>query len=251
MTAHRFYTKEIPEESVSAFLEGQEHHHLSKVARIQLGEQVWLFDDSGNEYRARVEEIGKEKTSLQILERQPGREPDVKITLAQVILKTKKMEWVIQKATELGVDVIVPLISDRTVVKLEGIQEKKRDRWKRLAIEASKQSGRSVVPEIIEPLSLKAFIRKEDGSKKLFLSERGGRSLREFLIIPFRKGLDGSGSVILLVGPEGGWTETEEQDIMNGRFEAVSLGQLTLRAETAAIVSLAMVSHFWKKEDVS
>jgi 16S rRNA (uracil1498-N3)-methyltransferase len=251
LTAHRFYIKEKAREAASIFLEGPEHLHLSKVARIGPGERVQLFDENGNHYLARVEKIEKRKTRLLILERHERREPEVKITLAQVVLKTRNMDLVIQKATELGTDSIVPVISERTIVKMEGIQDKKWKRWNRVAIEASKQCGRSAVPDIMAPVNLTTFIQKKEESKKLFLSERGGGALRQILIHPIERNLQIPRYVILLVGPEGGWTEREEQDIMKSRYEAVSLGSLTLRSETAAIVGLAMVSHFWKYQDVS
>ena len=251
MTAHRFYIKEKPRESSYCFLEGDEHYHLSKVVRIKPGEQVWLFEESGMQYKARVEAIGQEKTRLFILETKKKPALKVRIMLAQVLLKTKSMDLVIQKATELGTHAIIPVISVRTVVKMGGKQEKKLERWRRIAVEASKQCGRSTVPEIHPPISLKAFIKDGEDARKLFLSERGGKSLRDILKVPFLEKPKKPRSIILLVGPEGGWTESEEQDIMDGHYEAVSLGTLTLRAETAAIVSLAMVSHFWKREDVS
>ncbi|UCE42776.1 MAG: 16S rRNA (uracil(1498)-N(3))-methyltransferase [Candidatus Aminicenantes bacterium] len=251
MTTHRFYIKGKPQESASIFLEGEEHHHLSKVARIKSGEHVWVFDDSGNQYKACVEEIGKSRTRLIILETEQKQRPKVRITLAQVLLKTKNMDLVIQKATELGTHSLVPVISDRTIAKIEGKQDKKIERWKRIAIEASKQCGRSTVPEILLPVSLKTFIHKKENAKKLFLSERGGESLREILMYPLTEKIQIPESIILLVGPEGGWTENEEQDIMDSNYDAVSLGSLTLRSETAAIISLAMVSHFWKIENVS
>ena len=251
MTTHRFYIKEKLPGSTSIFLEGKEHHHLSHVARIKPGEQVWLFDDFGNQYRACVEGIEKKKTHLHILETKKKQGPEARITLAQVLLKPKNMDWVIQKATELDTHAIAPVISERTIIKIEGKQEKKMERWRRIAIEASKQSGRLSVPEILPPTNLKSFIKGEEEGKKLFLSERGGEALRDILMSPLIENTDTPSSVILLVGPEGGWTDIEEQDIMNSHYEAVSLGSLTLRSETAAIVSLAMVSHFWKYRNVS
>lgn len=251
MTTHRFHIKDNPEGSVTIVLEGEEHHHLSKVARIRPGEQVWLFDDNGNQYKACVDVIEKNKTRLRILETEKKREPIVRIILAQVLLKTKNMDLVIQKATELDAHAIIPVISDRTVVRIEGKKDKKWARWKRIAIEASKQCGRSSVPEILPPVGLRTFLDGQEGTKKLFLSERRGESLREILMCPFHEKKEIPGSTVLLVGPEGGWTEREEQDIMNSHYEAVSLGSLTLRSETAAIVSLAMVAHFWKNGHVS
>jgi 16S rRNA (uracil1498-N3)-methyltransferase len=251
LTSHRFYIKEKPRESTTLYLEGEEHHHLSKVARIKIGEKVWLFDETGMQYLACVEAIEQKKTRLVILETKQKLEPKVHVTLAQALLKTKRMDLVIRKATELGTHAIVPLTSHRTVIKIEDKQDQKLTRWKRIAVEASKQCGRSVMPEIHPILGLKTFIARGEEDKKIFLSERGGEPLRDMLMHPLIAKTKIPNSVILLVGPEGGWTELEEQDIMDNQYEAVSLGSLTLRSETAAIVSLAMVSHFWKNEDVS
>jgi 16S rRNA (uracil1498-N3)-methyltransferase len=251
LTSNRFFIKEEPQGSTHVFLEGKEHHHLSKVARIKPGELVWVFDKIGKQHRACVEEVSKDKTRLLILETKKKQEPKIRITLAQVILKTKKMDLVIHKATELGMNAIRPIISDRTVVNIEDRQNKKTERWKRIIVEASKQCGRSSLPEIHPPIGLNTFITRKEKAKKLFLSERGGKFLRDILMYPLKMETKIPDSVILLVGPEGGWTESEERDIMENYYEAVSLGSLTLRSETAAIVSLAMVSHFWKNEDVS
>jgi 16S rRNA (uracil1498-N3)-methyltransferase len=251
LTSNRFFIKKKPEDRTRIFLEGNEHYHLSKVARIKPGDLVWLFDSSGNQHRACVQEIKRDKTSLLLLETKQKPEMKFRATLAQVMLKAKKMELVIQKATELGAQDIWPIISDRTVVKLETGPSKKMARWKRIMVEAAKQSGRSVLPEIHPPTGLNDFIERKDKGKKLFLSERGGILLRDRLMSPLVSGEKIPSSVIVLVGPEGGWTESEEQDIMKNRYEAVSLGSLTLRSETAAIVGLAMVSHFWKSQNVS
>jgi 16S rRNA (uracil1498-N3)-methyltransferase len=251
LTSNRFFIKDKPPDTSQIFLEGNEHHHLSKVARIKPGDFVWLFDDSGMQYRACVQEIKKERTRLLILEAKQKPESKFRAALAQVMLKTKKMEQVIQKATELGAHDIWPIISDRTVVKMEKERSKKMDRWKRIMVEAAKQSGRSVLPLIHPPTELNDFITRKERGKKFFLSERGGILLRDILMSPLVKGEEIPESASVLVGPEGGWTESEEQDIMRNQYEAVSLGRLTLRSETAAIVGLAMVSQFWKDQHVS
>ena len=251
MTSNRFFIEEKPDDATHFYLIGKEHHHLSRVTRAKQGDLVWLFDRNGNQYRACVEEIKKDKTRLLILETKIKRRSKIRITLAQVILKAKKMDLVIRKATELGTHSIHPIISDRTVVKIENRQDKKMERWKRITVEAAKQCGRSALPKIHSPTGLNSFITREDKAKKLFLSERGSKYLRDILISPFMAETKIPTSVILLIGSEGGWTEKEEQDIMENCFEAVSVGSLTLRSETAAIVSLAMVSHFWMNDDVS
>ncbi len=251
MTSNRFFIREKPRGSAPLFLEGSEHRHLSKVVRIKPGEKVWLFDENGNQFRALVEAIEKERTRLVVLGKEIRHVPKVRVTLAQALLKGKKMDLVVQKAAELGAHAIYPLLTTRTIAKIENKQEKKMERWKRILLEAAKQSGITSVPEIHPPEEMKRFIAGGGESKKMFLSERGGKPLRDILMSPLDENRKIPDSVILLVGPEGGWTEKEEQDIMNNSFEAVSLGTFTLRSETAAIVSLAMVTHFWMHEDVS
>lgn len=242
MTSNRFYIKNAPRESSSILLEGDEHHHLSRVARIKPGERVWLFDEDGSEYLARVEEIRKESTILFILDKSQRGGGKTSITLAQALIKTKNMEFVLQKATELGMSAFVPILSSRSLIKIENKTEKKMERWRRIALESAKQCGRSFVPEIHLPTDLNAFIEQSREQKRLYFSEKGGKQLRDVLICPMPPS-----SVVLLIGPEGGWTDEEEQDIVDCDFEAVSLGSLTLRSETAAIASLALVSHFWKE----
>jgi len=240
LTSNRFYIKKIPRESSFILLKGNEHHHLSRVARVKPGESVWLFDEDGSDYLARVEEIRKESTRLLILEKTQKGQGKNPITLAQALIKTKNMELVLQKATELGMSAFVPIISSRSIVRTEDKTEKKMERWRRIALESAKQSGRSFVPKIHLPTDLNAFIKQSREDKKLYFSEKGGKQLKDILICP-----KPPSSVVLLIGPEGGWTDEEEQDIVDYDFEAVSLGPSILRSETAAIASLALVSHFW------
>jgi 16S rRNA (uracil1498-N3)-methyltransferase len=218
------------------------------VARIKLKEKIWLFDESGTNYLARVEKIDKDITQLSILKKMKKEEPRVKITLAQALLKSKKMDMILQKSTELGVKTIIPVITARTVVKINGKIENKMERWKKITLSASKQSQRSHLPLILSPVHLKDLIKRRNEEKKLLLSENKGKYLKEILIqssgseiqkgeLPF--------SVLVLVGPEGGWEEEEEEYILNNGFEAVNLGSQILRAETAAFCSLALISHFW------
>jgi len=226
LTSNRFFIKQSNIRSSYVFLDGEEHHHLSRVARIKPGEKVWLFDERGTNYLARVEEVTKEKTRLAILERRVTPEPRVEITLAQALIKSKKMNSIIQKATELGVTTIIPVITARTVVRIEERAEKKLERWQKIIKAAAKQSKISFLPSISSPVTLEKLVEERDEAKKLVLSEN-------------------TSSAIILVGPEGGWTSEEEEYILDHAYEAVSLGRQVLRAETAALASLAMISHFW------
>jgi 16S rRNA (uracil1498-N3)-methyltransferase len=240
LTSNRFFLKKESRESSVVFLKGEEHHHLSRVARIKNGENIYLFDSRGADYLARVEEVGKNSTRLFILEKRLKSDEKTRITLAQALIKTKNLELILQKATELGMSEFVPVISSRSIIKIGDKSEKKLQRWRRIVLESSKQCGRSAVPTIHIPYDLSTFFRRGSEEKKIFFCRRGGQNLRDRLA-----DLPSPASVVLLIGPEGGWTDREEQDILGHGFESISLGPLTLRSETAAIASLAMVSHFW------
>ena len=248
MTSNRFFIKKNGIHSSSILLYGDEHHHLSKVARIKPEEKVWLFDEQGTNYLAKIEEIRKDVTRLSILKTLDKNKPKIKITLAQALLKSKKMDIIIQKSTELAVTNIIPVISARTIVKVEEKIQKRIERWEKIALEAVKQSKSSFLPSISSPIHIEKLIEGRREEKKLILSENRGKYLRDILIENSgseRKMPKPPSSVLILVGPEGGWTEEEEKYILNHGYEAVSLGGQILRAETAALCSLALISHFW------
>jgi len=164
--------------------------------------------------------------------------------LAQALLKAKSMDWLIQKATELGLLAFVPVLSERCVVKLEDGSDKKVERWKRIAREASKQCRSGLVPAVLAPLSLEDFLREQQSGKKIFLSEHRGLPLRDIVRSAQDSKIQPS-DVMILVGPEGGWTEVEEDTILRRGYEPVSLGTNILRAETASLTAMAIISHFW------
>jgi 16S rRNA (uracil1498-N3)-methyltransferase len=248
LTSNRFYIKKSDIHSSSVLLYGDEHHHLSRVARIKAEEKVWLFDDRGTDYLAKVEEIRKDTTRLSILQTLDKNKPKIKITLAQALLKSKKMDIIIQKSSELAVSNIIPVITARTIVKVEGKFQKKIERWEKIALEAAKQSKSSFLPSISSPMHIERLLEERREEKKLILSENRGKYLRDILIKDSGSKLKipkPPSSVLVLVGPEGGWTDEEENYILNHGYEAVSLGGQILRAETAALCSLALISHFW------
>ena len=248
MTSNRFFIKKSDIKSSTLLLYGDEHHHLSRVARIKPEEKVWLFDEQGTDYLAKVEEIRKDMTRLSLLQTLDKNKPKIKITLAQALLKSKKTDLIIQKSTELAVTDIIPVITARTILKVEQKIQKKIERWKKIALEAVKQSQRSFLPSISAPMTIEKLVEKRGEEKKLLLSENRGKYLRDILIENSGSALKmpkPPSSVLILVGPEGGWTDDEEKHILNNGYEAVSLGEQTLRAETAALCSLVLISHFW------
>lgn len=244
MTSNHFFIQKNLAGGPWLCLEGREHHHLSKVARLRPRDEIWLFDEEGTRYRARIEDIGRERSRLKLLEKLAPTERRPKITLAQALLKAKPMDWLIQKATELGLFSFVPVLSERCVVKLEDRSGKKVQRWSRIAREASKQCRSGLVPAILAPLPLEDFLRESEAGKKLFLSEHRGLPLRD-IVRPAQDSRIQPSDVLILVGPEGGWTEAEEDKVLRCGFEAVSLCTNILRAETASLAAMAIISHFW------
>jgi len=243
LTSNHFFIQKSLAGGPWLCLQGREHHHLSKVARLRCRDEVWLFDEDGARYRARIEDIDRDRTRLRLLEKLEATSRRSKITLAQALLKAKSMDWLIQKATELGLSTLVPVLSERCVVKLEDRTAKKVLRWSRIAQEASKQCRSGLVPAILGPRPLEDFLKEGDADKKLILSENRGLPLKDLVRTARISGR--KPHVLIMVGPEGGWTEAEENKAVRRGFELVSLGPNVLRAETAALAAMAILSHFW------
>ncbi len=241
MTSNRFFvpSKALAGERVE--LTGKEHHHLSRVVRVKAGHEVWLFDGRGASCRAEVEAVTADRTRLRIVERGEGETAERRIILAQALLKPKAMELVIQKATELGVGVLAPVTAERSVSRVEDKAARKVERWETIAREAAKQCGAPVLPVLRPPRTLEATLAEEAASRRVYLSEHGGRHLRELL---GEMGSDGKEGVLFAVGPEGGWTPAEEELLRRSGCQAASLGPLILRAETAALC-VAAAALLW------
>lgn len=187
-----------------------------------------------------------EETLLEILEKTEPVPPPVHVTLAPALLQHRIMETILQKAAEFGVTEFIPVRSNRSLPSLEDRMGRRLDRWKRIAREAVKQSKGFRAPEIREAMSLKEFLQREETGRKFAFTERPARLLRDALHEDSRGFSRGRPpSVSLLVGPEGGWTKEEEDDIIKHGYETVSLGRFILRAETAAVAAVACLMHFW------
>ena len=214
MTSNRFFVDKADIRLPHALLKGEDHHHLSRVARIRPGHTVWLFDREGADYRARVEKIETNQTHFMILEQSQTEPQKVNIILAQAVLKLKGMELLLQKSTELGTHSVVPILAARSVAKLENNLENKFERWLRIMREAAKQCGRSTIPGLRSPVTLKYWLEQPQDGRKFVLWEGAGKYLKEvFLSEPSDTSFKvaAGASVIILVGPEGGWTKREQK----------------------------------------
>jgi 16S rRNA (uracil1498-N3)-methyltransferase len=247
VTANQFFVAAIAPGAARIVLRGDEHRHLAKAARVRPGEEIWLFDGTGRRSRARVEKVGDDETEIAVLAADEPESPRVRIALAPCLIEAKKLETVLEKAAELGCSEFVPIVSARSFRASRERADRKIDRWKRIVRETAKQCKAALLTEVHPPRSLKELLREPGPGRRLFLSEHGGRPLKDVLAGTTGPAGDLPVRVVLLIGPKGGWTAGEEKDIRGAGFEAVSLGRRILRAETAAVAGAALISHFWNE----
>ena len=234
MTRRRFHAPPTAFTEQTVTLTTDEAQHLRDVLRLKIGDEVYVFDGRGREFRCSVSNTNRDSAELHIeSEVEPAKpESQLQLNLCVALLKGEKFDLVVQKATELGVTKVTPLITRYADIHLRDAADatKRTARWQRIALEAAKQSGRAFVPEISLPLAFEAAL---EGTGVMF-SERGGQALES---------LTGASSITALVGSEGGWSD-EEIDTARARdFHIVTLGGRILRAETAAIAVTALLQH--------
>jgi 16S rRNA (uracil1498-N3)-methyltransferase len=247
-TVHRFYAPELDASRSIVTLPADEAQHLTRVLRLGPGARVAVFNGRGQEFWARVEAADASQVSLAVLEsREPARESRVRITLGQAVLKSDKMDDVVRDAVMLGVTAIQPIVASRVEQSISALQKGRRvERWQRVAVASAKQCGRAVVPNVEQPASLDWLVtrpseRSED--VKLALVEpshdQNQRSLN-MLQTP-----QPPAAALVLVGPEGGWTRDELEQLSAHNFHLVSLGSRTLRADAVPLTILALLQFIW------
>lgn len=254
MTRRRFYAppSAFTPDFDTVNLASDEARHLRDVLRLKADDEVYVFDGVGKEFRCRVEESRRGAAQLNVIsEVEPARpESPLQLTLAVALLKGEKFDLVVQKATELGVARVVPVVTKYADIRLrdESDAVKRVARWQRIALEAAKQSGRAVVPEVDNPVAFASLIQTEASAANfnsampcLMFSERQGQSLSEAA-----KNFTAKVSKITaLVGSEGGWADEEIDAVRAAGWSIVTLGGRTLRAETAAITVAALIQHLY------
>jgi 16S rRNA (uracil1498-N3)-methyltransferase len=210
--------------------------HVARVLRLRPGAPLLLFDGSGSDFRAEITEVAGQRVRARVIERVDGLpESPLAVTLVQAVSRGERMDWTLQKATELGVRRIQPVLSARSVVRLDEQQGERRLRhWQAVVASACEQCGRSVLPRIEVPLELPRYLERPGGEvRRLVLAPEGEGSIG---------GLAGGlTSVELLIGPEGGLDEAELAAAVRAGFEPMRLGPRVLRTETAGIAALAVL----------
>jgi len=221
----------------TAELRGEEARHLTRVLRVEAG-QRYEISDGQHAWLAEIEEARGERVVFRAVEAIPYVAPRVRVTLCAALTKFDRFEWMIEKATELGVERVLPFEATRTEKGLFEASRKRRERWERIARESSQQSRRTRLPEIAEAVQFAAAL-KEAASHRYFLDEgEAPPLLRE---IPEER----QDMAAVMIGPEGGWSDAEREQARAAGWTAVSLGPLVLRAETAVCAALAVVQNAW------
>ena len=218
-------------------LQGSAAGHLTRVLRLRVGEALTVFNGAGGEYAASIEHAHAGRVAVAIGElRAIERESPLTLTLAQGVSRGERMDLVVQKATELGASGLAPVLAERSVVRLTAQQAERRlNHWRAIAIAACEQSGRNRLPAIASPVPLKDFLRTSDGSMRLLLSPAATATLADLPRLV--------SAITVLIGPEGGLAEAEQEAAVAAGFKPVRLGPRVLRTETAAITALALLQR--------
>ena len=233
---HRFFVEKdrIPN------ITGSDVHHIKDVLRMKVGDQLELLDGSGKIHISKILELKKDEIICKILSsRSEESEPKVKVTLAQCLPKAKKMDLIVQKCTELGVHKIIPALSERSIPKAE-----KQERWQKIAKEAAEQSGRSTIPEISPLTKFEEVLKTKDQFDLALIPwELEKENALKNILTTGRPEDRKTGRLLILIGPEGGFSRSEIELAKSAGFIPISLGPRILRAETAGMAILSMINY--------
>ena len=238
MRLTRVYVDAALEPGASLTLTGGTAGHLTRVLRLRPKAALILFNGRGGEYAASIERVQRSEVTVAVGAHESiERESPFPLTLAQGVSRGERMDLVVQKATELGVARLVPVLTERSIVRLDEEQsDRKSSHWRAIAIAACEQCGRNRLPEVGLPAQLREFLRQPCGdSVRLLLSPSATRRIED-VSRP-------AGGATVLIGPEGGLSDAEQEDALTAGFTAVNLGPRVLRTETAAIASLTLLQR--------
>ena len=237
---YHFFVSEEQINGENAYIEGSDVNHIANVLRMKPGEELLISVRGDWDYLCKIVDIETDRVNLKVLESMEQRELPVNITLLQGIPKSDKLEMIIQKAVELGVSEIIPVKTKRVVVKID---EKKVDtkvnRWNAIAESAAKQSKRSIIPKVYEPISIDNALEivKDFGVKLIPYENADGIDKTRKIL----DGMDKTKDIVVFIGPEGGFEEAEVERIKNSGFEVITLGKRILRTETAGLALLSNI----------
>ena len=224
-------------------ISGEDVRHIRAVLRMKTGDELLLCDGRGTEYTARITGLDRSAINAEITSRSKKDIQYPRVTLGQGLPKSDKMDWIVQKATELGVADIVPIMTERTIVKVKD-GEKRTARWQKICREAAMQSGRADIPQVGSIIAFKDFLQTLDPES------------RTLLLLPWEEAVEpikgvlklnpGAKNIIVLIGPEGGFSKDEAALAKDKGFAPVSIGPNILRTETAALAVLSMIGYEYR-----
>ena len=237
MTIRRFYADPERFSETSVVLDEDETRHLRDVLRLRTGEAIQVFDGVGREFRGVIEAVEKRRTLINDLTEVPPTSPEspLDLTIAAVLLKGDKLDLVVQKAVELGVNRFIPMTSARCDVKV-GDAAKRAERWRRIAMEATKQCGRARLMEVADVADYSNLLDATDDPDltRIHFSERDGQNF---------EAVSGSTRILAFIGPEGGWDDTELEKAKAAGIVSITFGGRVLKADTAAISIASILQH--------
>jgi len=238
MRIPRIFTHQALVSNSTLSLAEPQSHYASKVLRMQAGRELVLFNGEGGEYSAEISVVHKKHVDVTVKEfTAENRESQLKLELAIGVSRGERMDWVLQKATELGVTRIIPLITERTEVKLGGERaDKKMEHWQQIIISACEQCQRNLLPQLSAPQNYSEWVTHCNAELKFVLHHRDNKGL------PHDKNAT---SVALLIGPEGGLDEDEIAQAITRGFSPLTLGPRVLRTETAPVAAISLVQYLW------
>ncbi len=239
---HRFFVPQLYNETMT--ITGVDARHISKVLRMQPGDELQIVSDDGVSALAQISAIDGDSVEVHCIEKiAESHEPRVKLVLAQGLAKGEKMDFIIQKAVEMGAYSVVPIAMEHSVVRLDGAKAaKKVERWQKIAEAAAKQSKRDIIPEVQHLQSMRELLASDTSATKIIAYECEDRkSLKQALREAQDKG--DIETLLLIIGPEGGISESELQLAREAGAVPVSLGRRILRAETAGLVAISAIFY--------
>ena len=237
---YHFFVEEKQVNGENAYISGSDVNHTVNVLRMKIGEELLISVKGDWDYLCKIEEIENDRVNLKVLESMEQRELPIKLTLLQGIPKSDKLEMIIQKAIELGVSNIIPVKTNRVVVKIdEKKTQAKVNRWNAIAESAAKQSKRSIIPKVLKPQTIDNALEivKDYGVKLLpYENADGIKKTKDIL-----NSLDSKNNIAVFIGPEGGFEEAEVKKSTDSGFEVITLGKRILRTETAGLALLSNI----------
>lgn len=215
-------------------------HHLARVLRAAIGDRITVFNGQGGEYEGEITQIDKRQVTVQILQFSPREaESPLNLCLAQGIARGEKMDYIIQKAVELGVNEIMPLMTERSTIKLDPERSKKRlEHWQSIVISAAQQCGRNRIPLIRPPIPFSQGLACTQTDIGLILSPLSSQKLDRTLFSSTQR-------IILLIGPEGGFSEAEMRQALAAQCLPLNLGPRILRTETASVAAISLLQSLF------